>query len=439
MKRIPYSFILASILLFTRTGRAETITLSLREAVGRALADGTAVRIAAESVGAARADTRIARASLLPTLETSVSGSDQITNFKTFGFIPPGSSNLAGPFSTFDARISAAAKLIDVAALRRYQASRHSIAVSDRDREATENDVAAAVATLYVSMQRAGAKVEQAKANVTLFEKLRDLAKDQEKAGVAIRVDTLRAEVQLAREKQALVVAQNDLDAARLGLLHAIGADLGTEVRLSDPLHEVDPAFTAAEEALSVAEATRPELGAFRERVRAANLRTSAAWAERLPTIGVQAFASANGNGPNDLDATYTAGGVVSMPIFSGGRIEGEVAAARAAASQADLRQIEIRRQIAEEVRRSLLAYQSAKSRVGLAAENANLARAELDVARDRFSNGLSTSIEVDNAQTAMSAAENARIDALADEAQAIVDMQRATGTIRDLLPSGTR
>jgi outer membrane protein TolC len=58
-------------------------------------------------------------------------------------------------------------------------------------------------------------------------------------------------------------------------------------------------------------------------------------------------------------------------------------------------------------------------------------------VTRDRFANGLSTSIEVDNAETSLSAAQNARIDALADEAQADVDLRKATGKIRDLVPAG--
>lgn len=425
----------ASVALATGAS-AETLQLSVRDAIQRALSDGTAARIAVARVAGAEAESRIARASLLPTLGASVSGQDQIVNFATFGFTPPGQSNLAGPFTTFDARISAAATLIDFAAIRRYQAARHGVAVSDYRQSATRNDVAAAVATLYVAMQRADAKREQATANVALFEKLRDLARDQEKAGVAIRVDTLRSEVQLAREKQALIVATNDLDAARLALLHAIGADLATDVRLSEPLHETEPGFSAPEPALAAARSGRPEFAASEERLRAAELRVSAARSERLPTVGMQAFGSLNGNGPDNTDATYTAGGGVSLPIFSGGRIEGDIAAARAEASEARLQQVEVERQIGEEVRRSLLAYASAKSRVALAAENTDLAMAELEVARDRFANGLTTSIEVDNAQTALSAAQNARIDALADEAQAAVDMRKATGTIRELLPA---
>ena len=436
MKR-PELLFLAAAVLAARTSRAESIDLSLDDAVARALSEGTAARIAAERVEGARAVVDISRAALLPKLETSLAGSDQILNLKTFGFSLPGTSPLVGPFTVVDGRISAAARLIDVAAMRRYQAARQGVTVSKNERRATENDVAASVATVYVAMQRAQAKVEQAGVNVQLFEKLRDLAKDQEKAGVAIKLDTMRADVQLTRERQALLVAHNDLDASRLALLHAIGADLGAEVRLTDPLVERTSGFASTEDALSLAQAERPELRASEERIQAAKLRLAAARAERWPTIDVEAFASENGNGLSDLDTTYTAGGRLTLPIFTGGRIEGEISAAQAEERALDLEKLELERQIAEEVRRALLTYKSAKSRVRLASDNADLASAQLEVTRDRFANGLSTSIEVDNAQTSLSAAQNARIDALADESQADVDLRKATGKIRDLVPGG--
>jgi outer membrane protein len=422
----------------TTPSGAATIDLSLQEAVARALSDGTAARIAVERVAAAEASAAIGRSALLPTLESSLSGSDQIVNLKTFGFTPPDTSPLIGPFSVVDGRVAAATKLVDVSALRRYQAALRGVAVSESERRATENDVAAAVATLYVAMQRSQAKLEQARANVELFSKLADLARDQEKAGTAVRLATMRADVQLLRERQAELVARNDLDAARLALLHAIGADLGEEVRLTDPLAETDVAFRGVDEALEAARAERPELAASAERARAAELRLAAARAERWPVIGARAFAGENGNGPSDLDATYTAEGLLTVPLFTGGRIDGEISAARAERHQRDLETIELERQVAEEVRRALLAHESAKSRVRLAVDNARLAAAEFDVARDRFAAGLSASIDVDTAQTSLSAAESARIDALADEAQAAIDLQKATGRIRDLVPGGT-
>src|SRR5262249_19323245 len=153
--------------------------------------------------------------------------------------------------------------------------------------------------------------------------------------------------------------------------------------------------------------------------------------AERWPVIGATAFASENGTALSDLDTTYAAQGTLTLPIFTGGRIEGEISAARAERRERELEALEVERQIRETGRPAPPAHQSAKSRVELALENTRLAAAELDLTRDRFANGLSPSIDVDNAQTSLSAAENARIDALADEAQAAVDLQKATGTIR--------
>jgi outer membrane protein TolC len=429
--------VLAAVTFVAASASAAALDLSLREAVRRALAEGTAARIASDQVERSSADAIVARSALLPTLESSVSGGEQVINLKTFGFSPPQGSTLAGPFSSVDGRITAATKLVDVAAIRRYEASRHGVRVSQSEQRGTENDVAAAVATLYLAIQRAQAKVDQARANVALFEKLRALALDREKAGVSFRLGTMRADVQLARERQAEIVARNDVDAARLALLHAVGADLDTEVRLTDPLVEAESGFAGAAEAMTAAHAARPELAAAAERLREAQLRVGAAEAERWPVIGATAYAAQNGNGLNDLDTTYQAQGLLTLPIFTGGRVEGDIAAARAERHVRELETIELERRIGEEVRRALLTHQSAKSRIVLANENARLAAAELELTRDRFANGLSTSIEVDNAQTSLSSAETTRIDALADEAQAAVDVARATGRIRDLVPGG--
>lgn len=411
------------------------VRLSLREAVARALVDGTSARIAAEQTRESEALARIRRADLLPQISTALSGSNQKFNLNTFGFAPLQGPHVVGPFDVVEGRISLAMNVIDVAALERYRAARAGTVVSEEERRANENQVAAAVATLYVAAERAMAKVAQSTRNVELFTRLRDLARDQQRAGVGTPLDTMRADVQRARETQALLVARNDLDDARLALLHAIGADLGSEIELTDPLREVEPRQTSVEAALRTASSERPELQAADHRLRAASLRERAARHARLPTLSVQAYGAENGNSPSGLDAVYSAGGAVALPVFTGGRIEAEVEQARAERRQLVLRRLELERQIGEEVRRAMLAFSSARSRVQVASENARLAEAELRVTRDRYENGVSTSIEVDNAETSLSAAENARIDSLADEVQSDLDLQRATGTIRDLLP----
>lgn len=418
---------------------AAPLRLTLREAVQRALSDGTAARIAAQRTEQSRQIERQAESALLPQVDAAVSDVNEILNLKTFGLTLPGVPTLVGPFNVFDAHAGIAIKIIDLAARRRWSAARQGIVVGQAEERRTENEVASAVATLYVTLQRAESQVDEREATVGLFEKLAGVATDQQKAGVATRLDTTRANVQLSRQRQALLLARQERDASRLALLHAIGADFDQTLSLTDPLGESSRASPSLPEALARARSSRPELLEISERLRAAQLATAAEKGERLPSLLGQLQGGYNGNYLGDLSWTRSVAAVVSVPLYTGGRLEARVAEALAREREIRLQQSEIERQVEEEVRRALLAWQTARERVVVARESARLAEEELDFARDRFANGVSSNIEVDNAQTSYTAERDGQIAAQADETRSWFDLQRATGGIRDLLPEAGR
>jgi len=326
--------------------------------------------------------------------------------------------------------------IIDFAARRRYAAARAGVKVTQEDQRRLENEVAAAVSSLYVSYGRSSARIDEIRANVDLFTRLRQLAIDQKNAGVGTRLDTTRADVQLSRQQQALLVATNQRDFARLALLRAIGADFDAGLELTDDWTRVAAAPPPLPAALEAARRQRPELTLLDERLRLANLNVEAARAERLPTVGAQAVGTESGNRVRDIEWSRTVAAVVNVPLFTGRRIEARVAAAQAQRDQILEQQNDTRRQVEQEVRQALLAYENARSRVDLASQSLKLAQDELELASDRFKAGVASSIEVDNAQTSLASARDTRIDALADEAQARFDLARATGEIRNLIPT---
>jgi outer membrane protein TolC len=411
----------------------EPLRLSLADAIRRALDEGTAARIATSRVTEAEAQAQLARSVLQPQAGAGTLTASDSINLATFGFTPPGVPPVVGPFYVVDAHVTLALNVIDVAARRRWAAARAGVQVSEEERRRTENDVAAAVAALYVALGRSSARIDEIQANVELFEKLRQLAADQKQAGIGTKLDTTRAEVQLARQQQSLLVATNERDLARLALLRAIGADLGAGVELTDDWTQAAPPAPALDEALAAARQGRPELALLAEQVRAAELDAAAARAERLPTVGAQALGTESGNRVRDAAWSRTLGVAVNVPIFTGRRIEARVAAAQAKREQLLLQQRDAERQVEQEVRRALLVLGNARSRVELAEKSVQLADDELTLASDRFKAGVASSIEVDNAQTSLAAARDARIDAQADEAQARFDLARATGRIRTL------
>jgi len=430
------SVLAAGIFLAAGAAGGETVRLSLKEAVDRALSEGTAARIASEQIDRARYQARQAASAMLPQVGVEAGVVNQSVNLEAFGLTIPGFPTVIPPFTFFDAHAKIALDVIDLAAWKRWQAARTGVAVSQAERDRTVNEVAAAVATLYVALHSAESTVEAARANVDLFRKLRDLAVDQRQAGVATRLDSTRAEVALARQQQALFVAENRRETGRLALLHAIGSDQSAEVVLTDPLDDRNEAAPEPEEALRTARENRAELKEIGERLRAEGFTVEAERAEHLPRLGMQYQGGYSGFHFDDLFWTRSVSALLSIPVFTGERTASRVAEARSRERELRLQEIETERQIEEEVRRALLNWANARNRVEVAVENEKLAREELEFARDRFAEGVSSSIEVDNAQNSLVAAQQDRIAALADSAQARFDLGRATGRIRGWIAS---
>ena len=84
--------------------------------------------------------------------------------------------------------------------------------------------------------QSAAARVDVAQSRATDSDVLYKLAKDKHDAGTATGVDVLRAQVQLANDKQSLLVAQNQYKQSLLALARNLGMSPSTPLELAEPL-----------------------------------------------------------------------------------------------------------------------------------------------------------------------------------------------------------
>ncbi len=138
-----------------------------------------------------------------------------------------------------------------------------------------------------------------------------------------------------------------------------------------------------------------------------------------------------------DVEWSRTVAAVVNVPIFNGRRTEAHVADAQAQRDQLLIQQNDTERQVEQEVRQALLAYENARSRVELADQSlrAGAGRAR---PRERPLQGRRGLLDRGRQRADRARPRRAtRIDAEADEAQARFDLSRATGGIRDLIPGG--
>lgn len=415
---------------------AETLQLSLADAVQRALQQGTQAQLARSAELRAQVARTEALQGLLPQADVSLTRSNQSLNLETFGLTLPGFPTIVPPFNVTDAQIAAAMQLFNLAALRHYEAVSEGARASRYATEQAENDVAAAVARLYVLTQRAATQVNSREADVALFQRLLQTAQDEFKAGTGTRLDVAQATVQVDRARQSLLLAQNDVRNAMLALLNAIGADEGAELTLTDTLPAAPPA-PPLDTALAAAHQQRPELKEIEARTKSAELALSAAKSRRIPSLGFDFTGDWSGNHSNDLLWTRRIAAVLSMPIFHAD-IEAAVALARAEVHDVAIQNAQTQRDVDQDVRRTVMNLENADARVAVATENARVADEALTVARDRRASGFGSTVEVDRAQDSWRQAREDLIAAQADAAAAEYDLQHATGDIRKLV-EGTK
>src|SRR5262249_26326966 len=128
--------------------------LSLKKAVELALTpDGSArVALAEEAIAQAQTQQQQARATFLPSLQGSVNERRQTKNLKAYGFsftIPvPGFAvpSFVGPFTVFDARLTAQQTVFNFADIHKYRAAKISALAAKSDAAATRNSVSDEVA-----------------------------------------------------------------------------------------------------------------------------------------------------------------------------------------------------------------------------------------------------------------------------------------------------
>jgi outer membrane protein len=422
-----------------------TLELTLKDAVAIALEkDGNAkVRLAEELIRQARAQSAQERAALLPNIDASVSQQSRTTNLEALGiqfdvaipgFEPP---RFIGPFGTFDARVKATQILFDLSAVRRFQASKAGVSAAELQNETTRNEVTALVATRYLAAVRANARLQAAGANIKLAQALLDLTRDQKRAGTGTGIEVTRAEVQLANERQQLLLAENERRRAHLELLRVTGLDLETEITLVQELAYRSVLVGSLDEAVEIALSSRPDFQAQKKREERLKLQSSAAKWERLPSLHGFADYGSLGTSINNSLPTRSIGISVTVPVFDGGRLDARRAEMLSLFDQERIRSEDLREQIQLEVRVSLDDLHSAEAQVKIAEEGLQLATAELEQAQRRYRSGITTSVEVTDAQTRLERARENRIGALFEFNSAKIELGQAMGTIRSMVESG--
>jgi len=420
------------------------LRLAFADAVNLAAGKTPVVELATLRTTEADARVRQARAALLPSLSVSGAWLNRTFNSKSLGIDfpsppppqPPLVPLLVGPFNNYDTRLNAAQTLFDWSSVVRVRAAGAQADGSRAERGVTVEGSVLTAALAYVRAVRAQSVVAARQADSVIAAELVGLAEAQRAAGVSPAIDVTRARAQLATAQGLLLVAKNQLDRGRIDVARALGLDPATPLAFADSLA---PSLGAADvpvqrdSAVTAALTNRPELRAELARAAAARQTGSAIRAERLPRLELAGDYGVNGSTVPGAIATRDLALQVSVPILDGFRREARLAEQDAVVRESQVREADLRRQIAAEVDAALLDLGSAQAQQAVAREQLRLAESELSQSRERFRAGVAGNIDVITAQAGLIRARDTEIDARFAAASARISLARAAGVARTL------
>ncbi len=431
----------------------DSLPLSLEAAVDRVLRVGDEVLLANAQLDLAGAQMTTARASTLPQLRLSSTYSHVLENARAQAV-----GQIFNQPNTYNTNINLSQTLFQGgralggtrAALRLRSASRLTV-------QEARNNASYGVQQAYLQALFAQQLADIQGANLQLAEAQLKQVMQFESSGRAARYDVLRARVQRANIEPQLIQARTAADIALLELKRLTNIPASQSLRLTTRLdaHSVSGLVTlVAEQTASVDE--RPSVQAARLTAEARHIAIGVARADMLPTVnvflqtGYQAFPRNNvfprRAGELELVPCNTSstgfcnvqnggwfsdrsmGVQVSWPIFDGLRAKGNIDAAQAQAKIADLQLSQEREAVAIEIEQARSNFDRARALFAAQQQNASEAGEAFRLASLRFTRGLSTQLDVSDAQIALMTARTNEARSVYDLYLALAELARAQG-----------
>jgi outer membrane protein TolC len=396
----------------TGTATAEPITLTVLDAINRALDRNLGILLADEGKDRAAGARWRALGAMLPDVSGRLAFTRQQIDLAAYGFpLPEGIPAVVGPFNLFDARVFGSLPVYDLKALNDLRAERHNVAAVAHTYQSARELVVLVAANAYLQALAASARAESARAQNATALALFNQATDLRQNGLVAGIEVLRAQVELDQERQRVTASQNDFEKAKLQLGRVIGLPDGQAFTLVSELPNVPIPDLTFENALEQAYRQRPDYLAALERVKAAEAIRAAAVGDMTPSVHLNAdygeLVASTSSHP-----TFTIVGAVNVPIFQGGK-RGKLMEADADLRSRRNEAEDLKAAIYYDVKTTFMDLQATGEQLQVATRARDVAQTALTQSRDRFAAGVTNNVEVVQAQEAVSRANEQYINAL--------------------------
>jgi outer membrane protein len=406
--------------------------LTLMEAQALALKNHPQIQAAQNEVGFANEQIIINRAPYYPSVSGELTGS-QANNLARIGAGELSASRLFNRFGQgviVNQLVTDSGRTPNLVASARFQAQ-----ATTQNLDATRYSVLLAVGRAYYDVLHAQAVVKVAEQTVaarqTLSDQVTELARNQLKS----QLDVSFVDVNVSEAKLLLIRAREGVQQALAELGRALGSDQPANYQLVDEPLPSGPA-DKPDDLVTQAENSRPELASLRSTRESAYRFFEAEKDLSRPTVSVVAvgggipFINTPGNAPIPGEYEGVAANV-SIPVFNGHLFSARREAARQHALEADQRLRDEQETVARDVRVAWAGAVTAFQRIDVTAQFLRQAALALELAQGRYNLGLSSIVELTQAQLNQTQAEIENLSAKYDYQNQNALLQYTIGALR--------
>ena len=417
-------------LLTVGTADAQTVRLTVSEAVDRAMQASHRLAEANAREAGARATVRVRESADQPTVNLS-GGYTRTNHVEEFRVFQPGELRVIYPDAP-DNLFSRVALQWPIYTGGRTDALQRA---AEAEARAAGSDVRAARADLRLEVVRSYWALATANESLRVLDEalarsdahVRDV-RAQFDNGLIPPNEVSSAEAQRSRQQVLQIEARNFRSSAMEDLHRLTG--FTEEIEIAERLEAAAQPGTIA----TLEASARAERQAQAERIIAADQRRRAAEAGRRPTVSVNGAVDYANPNPRIFpraekwQESWEVGITANWTLWDGGRTAAEVLEADAAATAARARLEELDSLFALEIRQRSLDLDSARASLVAAGDGVRSAAEARRVVTERFTVGVATNTEVLDAQLALLQAELDRTRALAAIRLAEARLDRALG-----------
>ena len=345
-----------------------------------------------------------------------------------FGFLTVDLSNQGNPTS-FSTGLNVPIELGGKRG-RRVRAAKADLATTNSDYEDAVRQLRASATSAFLDALSARAVLQSKRKSLGQFDRIVSVNEERHRVGDIGEIELTQSRVERDQFKADVITAEADVYSADLALGQQLGKSekLAAELPVPDGTLEGPVRTFDVDQLVAGAVERRPDVLSRQRAIKAADLRIELANANLLPDLTVSGsysrLATGTGGFAQPADNTLSAALSINLP-FSRLQHRGELEAARATRTQAELQLRSTQLQAEQEVRDAYSRYQAAVQRLqlyrgGMLRDADRVLEAKLYA----YQRGGATLLEVIDAQRTSADVYLSYSQALADHAKALVNLE---------------